>query len=116
MSNKEAHFVSMKKPVRPIYVDGIAGNLQIRGIGKLKWNLTVDSGLHHDFYIDNAFYVPNIPLCILSPQHWAQGNHLRTPQNKRYEKTNDENTELHWSRFVLTAMHHPTMHVPIINS
>ena len=86
------------------------------GIGQIKWSLLDDNELLHHFYFDKGFLVLSLCQCILSPQHWAKGNHFRSDYDKRWAKTDDVKTELHWSRSTLTAMHHPTTQVPIIHS
>ena len=54
-----------------IPVKGIAGSLSTAGIGTVQWTITADDGTIHTFRIPGAYYVPNLPHRLFSPQHWA---------------------------------------------
>jgi len=54
-----------------IPVKGIAGSLSTAGIGTVQWTVEADDGTIHTFRIPGAYYVPNLPHRLFSPQHWA---------------------------------------------
>ena len=75
MTNNINHFIS--PPNQPAFntkVKGIKSNtfLEVKGEGTIKWKIADDDGRVHSHIIHNALYVPDIPACLLSPQHWAQ--------------------------------------------
>ena len=41
-------------------------------IGTLKWTIESDKGQKKTVFIPNSFYIPEAPMRLLSPQHWAQ--------------------------------------------
>ena len=69
MSNNLSDFITDLKPAHNTKVKGTEGNLQIKGIGTLKWRIQYDQGNHHEIYIKNALYIPDLPINLLSPQH-----------------------------------------------
>ena len=40
--------------------------------GMIKWCIEDDTGVRHTLIIPNSYYVPQVKVCLLSPQHWAQ--------------------------------------------
>jgi hypothetical protein len=53
-------------------VQGIEGDLAIKGHGTFKFNTEDDKSTVHSIKIANSMYVPDLKYCLLSPQHWAQ--------------------------------------------
>ena len=41
-------------------------------IGALKWRWQDDDGGYHNFIIRDSYYIPNVKMRLLSPQHWAR--------------------------------------------
>ena len=72
MSNKLSDFITELKPAKKYKVKGAGDNLQVKGVGTIKWQIADDNGTSHDIYIQNALYVPDLPISLLSPQHWAK--------------------------------------------
>jgi hypothetical protein len=64
-------------PSSSTILKGISGGLSINGTGTLKWNILDDNGDEVALYIHNNLYIPDAPMCLLSPQHMAQ----QTPSN-----------------------------------
>jgi hypothetical protein len=50
--------------------------------GTIKWTVNKDSGISLDIIIPNAYHVPNAPVRLLSPQHWAQQSKDNKPNPK----------------------------------
>jgi hypothetical protein len=53
-------------------VGGIEGGLQIKGQGTLVLDINNDNGRPHWIKIPNSLYLPELKVCLLSPQHWVQ--------------------------------------------
>ena len=55
-----------------VQVNGIASGLAVLGSGIIKWTLMDDNGQVIDLPIKDCLYVPDVPMCLLSPQQVAQ--------------------------------------------
>ena len=55
-----------------VQVNRIASGLPVLGIGIIKWTLMDDNGQVIDLPIKDCLYVPDVPMCLLSPQQVAQ--------------------------------------------
>ena len=53
-------------------IKGIGGTLSNVKQGTIKWFIEDDSGKKHKLLLPNGLYIPESPLRLLSPQHWAQ--------------------------------------------
>ena len=71
ISNGINHFITALTPTSRSYLRGITGNLQAKGEYKLVWSIDDDHGVSHKIKIKNCLYVPGLPSCLASPQHWA---------------------------------------------
>jgi hypothetical protein len=71
ISNDKHDFTSFST-TEPSVLHGISSGLQIEGIGTLKWTLQDDLGNDITMLLPNRLYVPQAPMCLLSPQHMAQ--------------------------------------------
>ena len=95
MTNSLSDFVDeptkYKKRVR-----GISGYLAAVKVGTARWKIEDDKGETHTFLIPNTYYIPELPLRLLSPQHLAQ---IFAPFEKTNEGTYERTTS---SRVVLT--------------
>jgi hypothetical protein len=60
------------KTIKNLSLRGIATGLPIVGIGTLQWPIATDSRTNVALKIQNALYVPNCPMNLLSPQQLAQ--------------------------------------------
>ena len=72
MSNKLSDFITELKPAKNYRVKGAGDNLQVKGVGTIKWQIADDNGTPHDIYIQNVLYVHDLPISLLSQQHWAK--------------------------------------------
>jgi hypothetical protein len=80
------------KNLRPFcsgQVGGIEGGLEIKGQGMLVLNMNDDNGKPHHIHIPNSLYLPDLRMCLLLPQHWAQeaGDNYPLPNGTRMENT-----------------------------
>ena len=71
ISNDINHFITALTPTPRSYLRGITGNLKVKGEGTLVWSIDDDQGRSHKIKIKNCLYVPGLPSCLESPQHWA---------------------------------------------
>ena len=81
MTPDKSDFIDKPKQVT-VRVKGIAGKLAAAYKGTVMWQIQDDQGGVHKMRIPNAYYVPSLPLRLLSPQHLAQ-------VMRKYEKTED---------------------------
>ena len=64
-------FITLLVPIQK-KVKGVGGTVKGIMMGTMKLMIEDDKGVPHDIIIPGSFYVPNCPLRLLSPQHWAQ--------------------------------------------
>ncbi len=70
-------------------VGGISKGLAIKGKGTLVLDVNDDTGKPHRIKIPNSLYLPELRMCLLSPQHWAQeaGDNYPLLNSTRMENT-----------------------------
>ena len=66
------HFVSGVKILLHQHTKGIRVNINIQGQGTIQFNIEYDDESLQNLYIKDTLYVPESPLDILFPQHWAK--------------------------------------------
>ena len=91
MSNYENDFVpgtlvKVKKDITGL------GTVTAVMMGTLKWAFEDDDGTVDEFKIPESYYVPNLPVRLLSPQHWAQTN----PNRGAHSDCNGERVTMEW--------------------
>ena len=115
ISDKISDFITELKPSKNNKFRGAGGNIQIKGIGTLRWRIQDDEGKHHGIYIKNALYIPDLPISLLSPQHWSQQANDNAPQkNGTWCATYDTHCVLHWDqqRYTKTVQHDKQTNTP----
>jgi hypothetical protein len=83
-----------------VKVDGFGGgSVGATHKGTIRWILQDDVGVGHPIYIKNAYYCPDAPCRMLSPQHWAQskGDHSPNPEGTGCTTTSQE-VVLYWDQ------------------
>jgi hypothetical protein len=68
----ERHLFENLRPFCSGRVGGIEGGLEIKGQGTLVLDVNDDDGKPHRIKIPNSLHLPDLRMCLLSPQHWAQ--------------------------------------------
>jgi hypothetical protein len=53
-------------------VEGIKSGLDIKGVGTFKFKIKDNNGMIHEIKTPNSLYIPELKMCLLSPQHWVQ--------------------------------------------
>ena len=89
--------------------------MQVKGVGTKKWRIADDNGTPHDIYIKNALYVPDLPISLLSPQHWAkQANDDKPIQDGTWCATYASHCVLYWDqrRYSKTVPHDDITNTP----
>ena len=71
ISNNLDDFITPPSPINAKLL-GINGVSAILGRGTVRWHIDDDDGRTHPITLPNTLYVPSSPMCLLSPQHWAQ--------------------------------------------
>ena len=108
ISNNKSDFVGKLHTVNT-QVKGIGGPMMVTLRGTLKWSIEDDQGATHTFLIPDSYYAPSSPVCLFSPQHWAQTSPFQDnpkrnllivrqggPQKGTWASTYDDSIELHW--------------------
>ena len=72
MANCTTHFEDLKLVESNNKVGGINDGLAIKGVGTFIFDIEDDDGCLHTIKVPNSLYLPELKLCLLSPQHWAQ--------------------------------------------
>jgi hypothetical protein len=76
ISNNTEDFVNFLPSQTSSVIHGISSGLTIAGKGTIKWTNLNDDGDEITIHLHNSIYVPEAPMCLLSPQHMAkQTNH-----------------------------------------
>jgi hypothetical protein len=75
ISNQKHDFLTFA-PSSSTVLKGIGSGLSIAGTGTIKWKILNDSGDEVTLHLHNSLYVPDAPMCLLSPQHMAQQTNL----------------------------------------
>jgi len=71
ISNDKNDFISLES-VQNQSIAGIGSGLSIEGVGTLRWKINDDDGNAIILHVQNALYVPKVPMCLLCPQQVAQ--------------------------------------------
>ena len=71
MSPDKDHFITYKK-AEGQECKGIAAGLKIAGRGTLQFRIDDDDGVTHNITVPNSVHIPDLPMVLVSPQHWAQ--------------------------------------------
>ena len=99
MSNRRQHFVGPIQPLPNKRVQGVGGLLQVKGRGTIRWRIEDDGGRIHNVLIHGALYIPDLPICLLCPQHWSQQTNDNFPQkNGTWCGTYASECVLHWDQ------------------
>jgi hypothetical protein len=73
ISNNIDHFITALRSPKNAFIQGVGGELlTVKGEGTLVWHIKDDEGRAHKITIKDSLFVPKAPICLLSPQHWAQ--------------------------------------------
>ena len=118
ISNNVHHFVGKLRPYKAKLL-GIGGISAIHGRGTIRWTFDDDDGYHHTIVIKDAIYVPSAPICLLSPQHWAQVAKDHSPlQDGTWCATFSKSVVLHWDqcKFTRTIPICPKTNTPVFMS
>ncbi len=96
-------------------MEGIKGELDIKGTGMFKFHIKDNEGGVHLIKIPNSKYVPDLRLCLLAPHHWVQEakDHYPVPKGTKAE-TDEEELTLLWNqqRHRRTIPCHPSTNTP----
>jgi hypothetical protein len=97
-------------------ITGLGGTKQeTTGIGTVRWLIRDNNGALHEFILPNIQFIPNNPICILSPQCLAEDL-----QDEYHKGTGEMMTVgkmvLFWEgrRYKRTICHHPCCKCPLV--
>jgi hypothetical protein len=96
MTNDESDFIDTPVTVQKSIL-GIGSTKALKQ-GTVRWSIQDDQGAVDYFTIPNTFYVPDLPIRLLSPQHWSQANdHLDA-----HSDTDAHRITLEWGNHIKT--------------
>ena len=89
LANNNAYFEDLR-PLSSLdhnHVGGINGGVEVVAMGTFVFDIEDDNGTLHTIKIPNSALVPQLKMCLLSPQHWAQeaNDHYPHPRGTRME-------------------------------
>ena len=90
MACEAAYFEDLKPTKTKRKVNGISQGLEIAGTGTFIFDIQDDEGKVHTIRVPNSLYVPDLKVCLLSPQHWAQEASDNHPNPRGTRMENDE--------------------------
>jgi len=107
MTNQINHFIMPPEPLKTQQqtVQGInkERSLEVKGEGTIQWKIEDNNGQVHSHQIKRALYVPELPFCLLSPQHWAQSADDNFPKKHGTMcTTNEKEIILIWKQLQYT--------------
>ena len=71
VSHNREHFITYKASEGQ-ECKGIAVGLSIKGRGTLKLRIDDDNGITDTINVPKSVHIPDLPMVLVSPQHWAQ--------------------------------------------
>jgi hypothetical protein len=73
MENDVHNFVTKLTPTLNIKVRGVGNQLMMaNGGGTVLWKIEDENGVVHEKLFPGTLYIPDLKLCLLSPQLWCQ--------------------------------------------
>lgn len=99
VTNKVSDFIKAPQLVAG-RVKGISGaKVAVKARGTIRWAWEDDEGRAHSFLIPGSLYVPDSPVKLFSPQHWAQVSKDDHPiQDGTWQKTLAKKVILCWGQ------------------
>ena len=80
-----------------VHIIGLSSTKIPKGIGKINLRLINDKGKEHKFEVLEAYYYPNEPICLFSPQAWAQQRRTYHGDTIAHYDTQYNGLVLEWS-------------------
>ena len=80
-----------------VHIIGLSGTEIPEGVGEIDLRLIDDEGKEHEFEVLEAYYYPNAPICLFSPQTWAQQRRTYNGDKIAHCDTKYNGLVLEWS-------------------
>ena len=95
----DSHFiVGELEPLPSRKVKGAKGLLEVKGRGLGRFPIEDDDGVHHELLIPQTLLVPELPICLIGPQHWSQLEKDNFPKwHGRWCTTYSNECVLYWN-------------------
>ena len=90
---------------------GIASGLSIVGRGTLNFRIDDDDGRTHEISIPNSVHIPDLPMVLIAPQHWAQNT-----DDGMTETTGATSTVIRFRGYSKTIPFNPRTNTPSFRS
>jgi hypothetical protein len=110
MSPNKEHFTTYEQESRT-ECKGIASGLSIVGRGMFCYRIDDDQGRTHEISIPNSVHIPDLPMVLISPQHWAQNK--RDDVNETKGATS---TVIRFRKYIKTIPLNPQTNTPSFRS
>ena len=69
---EEKMFTKLFTPEREISVQGVAGSLEAKGVGTIRFTITDDDGRPHQIELNNVILLPSAPKNLISISRWSK--------------------------------------------
>jgi hypothetical protein len=98
MENDVHNFVTKLTPTPNIRVRGVGNQLMTaNGRGTLLWKIEDDNRVVHEKLFPGTLYIPDLKLCLLSPQSWCQSGDDHFPRRVgTWQYQTDNNFVMEW--------------------
>jgi hypothetical protein len=81
MENGVHNFVTKLTPTQNIRMRGVGNQLMMaKGRGTVLWKIEDDNGVVHEKLFSGTLYIPDLKLCLFSPQLWCQSANNHFPR------------------------------------
>lgn len=99
MVNDRSRIIGPLTPLPDRKVKGAKGLLSVAGKGPGLFPIEDDDGNVHNIIIQNTLLVPELPFCLLCPQHWSQDADDNYPNHHgTWCATFDDECILYWDQ------------------
>jgi Reverse transcriptase (RNA-dependent DNA polymerase)/GAG-pre-integrase domain len=117
LSGSRTDFIGALTPVKGVTLKGVGGTVPVVATGTIVWRFLDDHGHQRQLKIENAFYVPRLPLRLLSPQQWAaQGPTAHDGSTVRKLEVQGYKTILKFATGCKTVYHDQHTNLPLLYS
>jgi hypothetical protein len=100
MENDVNNFVTKLTPTPNIRVRGVGNQLMTaNGRGTILWKIEDDNRVLHETLFTVTLYIPDLKLCLLSPQSWCQSADYHFPRRYgTWQYQTDDNFLMEWDQ------------------
>jgi hypothetical protein len=112
---EKSDFINGIKPIDPVEIMGVSGDLILKGTGSVRVRFRDDNGAWVDKIIDHAYYAPDSPVRLISITQLARDFKKQTGK-KTSLCTESDSSLFIWGDDVKTVLHPPPASVPFLEA